>query len=279
MVEQSTSATPAETAHTTARGNIKNSYKSFWDDVGDNFPDLGNARSTADYRLDEQRLFETHLAPLQGLRVFKTDLWDEVKNTRILRWAADEGAVAYGVDISLPIVKQAHAGFEGSSLRAPVADVRTLPFRDKSFDAIYSMGTVEHFDETEQALAEIFRVLKPGGRAVIGVPNRRDPFLRPLLVAIMYRLGLYGYGFEKSYSRPRFKSMLEQAGFEVIAEDGILFIPGWLRILDLACTTWWRPASRVTGAASAFFGRLARRYPTLHRHGYLLATVGTRVDS
>ena len=271
MADQSTSPTQEQT-----EGKSNTSYKTFWDDVGDNFPDLGPARSTADYRLDEKRLFESHLAPLQDVRVFKTDLWDEVKNTRILRWAADEGAIAYGVDISLPIVRQAQATFEGSTLRAPVADVRNLPFRDRSFDAIYSMGTVEHFDETEQALSEIFRVLRPGGRAVIGVPNRRDPFLRPLMVAIMYRLGLYGYGFEKSYSRSRFRSMLEQAGFEVIAEDGILFIPGWLRILDLASTTWWQPASRLTGPVSAFFGRLARRYPALHRHGYLLATVGTR---
>lgn len=279
MAERSTSAAPEEGAHTLAGGENKTAYKSFWDHVGDNFPDLGAARSTADYLLDEQRLFESHLAPLRDIRVFKTDLWDEVKNTRILRWAAGEGAVAYGVDISLPIVKQAHAGFEGLPLRAPVADVRALPFRDRSFDAIYSMGTVEHFDETEQALNEIFRVLKPGGRAVIGVPNRRDPFLRPLMVAIMYRLGLYGYGFEKSYSRPRFKSMLERTGFQVIAEDGILFIPGWLRILDLACATWWRPGSRVTGALSAFFGRLARRYPALHRHGYLLATAAMRPDA
>jgi len=254
----------------------RSKYKSFWDEVGEEFPDLGTARSTADYRLDEERLLRDYLAPLAGISIFKTDLWDEVKNTRILRWAADQGADCYGIDISLPIVRQAHAGFDRRALHAPLSDVRHLPFRDGCFDAIYSMGTVEHFDETELALAEIFRVLRPGGRAVIGVPNRWDPFLRPLMVAVMYRLGLYGYGFEKSYTRKEFRQMLETAGFEVVAEDGILFIPGWLRILDLACNTWWPPLSRVTGALAAFFGRLARRFPRLHRHGYLLATVGVR---
>ena len=252
------------------------SYKDFWDDVGDQFPDLGEARSTADYLLDEQRLFHSHLAPLSGTRLFKTDLWDEVKNTRILRWAADQGADCYGVDISLPIVRQANSSFGDRQLLAPVADVRNLPFRSGCFDAVYSMGTVEHFDETEQALGEILRVLKPGGKAVVGVPNRRDPFLRPLMVAVMYRLGLYGYGFEKSYSRPEFRRMLEDTGFEVVAEDGILFVPGWLRIIDLACSTWWKPASRLSGAMSAVFGSLARRFPALHRHGYLLATVGRK---
>ena len=257
----------------------RNRYKDFWDGVGDQFPDLGKARSTADYRLDEQRLFQDYLAPLQGTRVFKTDLWDEVKNTRILRWAADQGARCYGVDISLPIVRQAHAGFGERTLRAPIADVRELPFRDGSFDAIYSMGTVEHFDETQQAVGEIFRVVRTGGRVVLGVPNRLDPFLRPLMVAIMYWLGLYGYGFEKSYTRAGLRRMLERAGFEVVAESGILFIPGWLRILDLACHTWWPPGSRLTGSLSAFFGRLARRFPRLHRHGYLIASVGIRPDS
>jgi SAM-dependent methyltransferase len=251
-------------------------YKNFWDEVGEEFPDLGSARSTADYRLDEQRLFRDYLGPIEGTSIFKTDLWDEVKNTRILKWAAEQGADCYGVDISLPIVRQAHEGFGKQALRAPLADVRNLPFRDGCFDALYSMGTVEHFDETEQALKEIFRVLRPGGRAVIGVPNRWDPFLRPLMVAVMYRLGLYGYGFEKSYTRKRFRRMLQSVGFEVVAEDGILFIPGWLRILDLACNTWCRPLGRVTGATAAFFGRLARRFPWLHRHGYLLATVGVR---
>jgi len=268
-----------ETRNPSAKAQERTRYKSFWDGVGDQFPDLGQARSTADYRLDEQRLFRDHLAPLEGTRIFKTDLWDEVKNTRILQWAADQGSRCYGVDISLPIVRQARAGFGDRDLRAPIADIRQLPFRDGSFDAIYSMGTVEHFDETEQAIGEILRVLRPGGRAVIGVPNRWDPFLRPLMVAMMYRVGLYGYGFEKSYSRRSLRRMLERAGFEVVAEDGILFIPGWLRILDLACHTWWRPASRVTGALSAFFGKLARRFPRLHRHGYLIASVGNRPDS
>lgn len=279
MGESMTSTAGSASRRTDNRLPDRLRYKDFWDGVGDRFPDLGRARSTADYRLDEERLFQDYLTPLRSARVFKTDLWDEVKNTRILRWAADQGARCYGVDISMPIVLQAHQGFGERSLRAPIADVRQLPFRDGSFDAIYSMGTVEHFDETERAVAEIFRVLRPGGRAVIGVPNRWDPFLRPLMVAIMYRLGLYGYGFEKSYSRKALRRMLEAVGFQVIAESGILFIPGWLRILDLACTTWWPRASRFTGSLSAWFGRLARRFPRLHRHGYLLASFAVRPDS
>jgi SAM-dependent methyltransferase len=157
-----------------------------------------------------------------------------------------------------------------------VSDVRDLPFRDASFDAIYSMGTIEHFDETERAVAEIARVLKPGGRAIIGVPNRHDPFLRPLLAAALQATGLYAYGYEKSYSRRALRDMLKRAGFTVVAETAILFIPGWLRMLDLACHAWCRPLASVTGACIWPFVALDRHVPRLRRHGYLLATVVTK---
>ena len=50
-------------------------YRDFWADVGTTFPDLRGARSTLQYLEDEQWLWRTHLAPLDGLRVLKTDLW------------------------------------------------------------------------------------------------------------------------------------------------------------------------------------------------------------
>lgn len=256
-------------------------YQRFWSDVGSNFPDLEGAESTAYYLENEIRLFEENLPDLEGKMVFKTDLWDEAKNTRILRWAAAKGARAFGIDLSTPIVEQARREFNrrGHRVAAAAADVRAIPFRDACFDAVYSMGTIEHFDETEAALVEIFRVLKPGGRAVIGVPNRWDPFLRPLLVVILYRLGLYGYGFEKSYSPRKLRRMLERAGFTVIATTGILFIPGWLRMLDLAAHTWWRPFSRLTALLVRPFRWLYGRFRALRRHGYLLVMITTKVGA
>ena len=91
-------------------------YCDFWADVGSTFPDLHGARSTAQYLEDEQGLFHTYLAPLEGLRLLKTDLWDEAKNTRILRWAAAAGSHAFGVDISPGIVTGARRHFEERNL-------------------------------------------------------------------------------------------------------------------------------------------------------------------
>jgi SAM-dependent methyltransferase len=250
-------------------------YRDFWAGVGTRFPDLLGAASTRYYADNEQRLFTEHFPSLAGLRILKTDLWDEAKNTRILAWAADRGARAYGVDISAPTVMQARDAFATGQggLRGTVGDVRDLPFCDGSFDAIYSMGTIEHFDETERAVAEIARVLRLQGRAIIGVPNRHDPFLRPLLATVLQAVGLYGYGYEKSYSRRALRAMLERAGLDVVAETAILFIPGWLRMLDLACHAYCRPLTAVTRPLVHVFVLLDRHVPVVRRHGYLLATI------
>ncbi len=251
-------------------------YRRFWADVGERFPDLDGAASTRYYAANEHRLFMEHFPELTGLKVFKTDLWDEAKNTRILAWAGERGARTYGIDISEPTVRQARAAFGGRRLQSAVSDIRDLPFLDASFDAIYSMGTIEHFDETERAVGEIARVLKPGGCAIVGVPNRHDPFLRPILATVLQWLGLYAYGYEKSYSRRALREMLERSGLTVVAETAILFIPGWLRMLDLACHSWCRPLATVTAAFVWPFVLLDRHVPAVRRHGYLLATVVTK---
>jgi SAM-dependent methyltransferase len=251
-------------------------YRRFWADVGEHFPDLGGAASTQFYAGNERRLFTEHLPELDGLRILKTDLWDEAKNTRILAWASERGARTFGIDISAPTVIQAGRAFAPGSLHGCVGDVRTIPFRDATFDAIYSMGTIEHFAETEAAVVEMARVLKRGGRAIIGVPNRHDPFLRPAFAALLQATGLYAYGLEKSYSRRALREMIERAGLTVVGETAILFIPGWLRILDLACHTRWPRLAVLTGACVWPFVMLDRYVPAVRRHGYLLATVATK---
>ena len=251
-------------------------YRRFWHEVGETFPDLGGAASTAYYQENEKRLLSEHVPDLGRCAVLKTDLWDEVKNTRILQWMHGQGARAFGVDISEPTVRQARAAFSDGSLRGTVADVRRLPFRDASFDAIYSMGTIEHFADPEAALREMSRVLRPGGRAIVGVPNRFDPFLRPLLSAALQEVNLYGYGYERSFSRAALRRMLEAAGFEVVAETAILFVPGWLRMGDLALHSYARPLARITAAALKPFVWLDAHVPAVRRHGYLIASVGVR---
>ncbi len=243
-------------------------YRDFWAGVGERFPDLAGAASTRYYADNERRLFTEHFPALEGLRILKTDLWDEAKNTRILAWASRQGARAYGIDISEPTVIQARAAFDTGPgarhcLQGAVGDVRDLPFRDASFDAIYSMGTIEHFDETERAVEEMARVLKPGGRAIVGVPNRHDPFLRPLLATALQAVGLYGVRLREVLLTPRAESRCSNGpGSTWSPKRRSCSFPGGCRMLDLACHSWCRPLAAVTGAA-----RAAVRVPRSPRAG------------
>ena len=201
----------------------RSAYRRFWAGVGERFPDLGGAASTRYYADNEQRLFTEHFAAARRACGSSRPICGTKPRTRASwRGRADRGARAYGVDISEPTVMQARAAFTTAtaSLRAAVGDVRALPFGDDSFDAIYSMGTIEHFDETEQAVAEMARVLKPGGRAIVGVPNRHDPFLRPLLAtAAAGGRPLRATATRSPTRAGRCGQMLERAGLRVGRRD------------------------------------------------------------
>jgi ubiquinone/menaquinone biosynthesis C-methylase UbiE len=46
-------------------------------------------------------------------------------------------------------------------------DAENLPFRDGSFDFVYSHGVLHHTPDTPRTIREVYRVLSPGGRAVV----------------------------------------------------------------------------------------------------------------
>jgi glycosyltransferase involved in cell wall biosynthesis/SAM-dependent methyltransferase len=56
-----------------------------------------------------------------------------------------------------------------------VGDAHSLPFDDETFSAVIALNAFEHYREPERVAAELFRVLKPGGRIFI-----RTAFLQPL---------------------------------------------------------------------------------------------------
>lgn len=61
---------------------------------------------------------------------------------------------------------------EAESVSAPLAqtDARHLPFADMSVDAIVCMSVLEHLEDLSSPADEFFRILRPGGVAIVGVP-------------------------------------------------------------------------------------------------------------
>jgi len=167
-----------------------------------------------------------------------------------------------------------HARKNVSSLpagRLVRADIRELPYAAESFDFVYTMGTIEHIPDYATALAEVRRVLRPGGKAVVGVPYRWNPFLRPALVHVLSRWGLYPYAPEKSFTGRELRRDLETAGLTVVDRGGILTIPGILRMADLFCFTRNIPLYKLSTWAVRPFQAMETRWSWPGRLGYLVA--------
>jgi SAM-dependent methyltransferase len=75
-------------------------------------------------------------------------------------------------DIELARVQEART----DTPMAAVAAAEHLPFAAGQFDTVLSHEVLEHVDDDAQAIREMVRVLKPGGRLAVFVPNRGYPF-------------------------------------------------------------------------------------------------------
>jgi SAM-dependent methyltransferase len=66
--------------------------------------------------------------------------------------------------------------FRPSALATPVtlvrSDLKNLPIPDNSFDLVFSVGVLHHVDKPGEALSELWRILKPGGKLLLWVYAR-----------------------------------------------------------------------------------------------------------
>jgi SAM-dependent methyltransferase len=249
-----------------------------WERIAASVGELGGAPSTEYYRRCEMALIRRSLGELAGKRVLKLDLWNEAFNTRILHWMAEQGAEVHGLDLSRLVVHRAQRNTRraGQPARLVRADIRELPFATGSFDAVYTMGTIEHIHEYVEAIAEVRRVLRPGGRAIIGVPHKWNVFLRPALVWLLDRFGKYAYAPEKSFSGPELRRSIEQTGLVVHERTGILAIPGIVRMAELFLYKRGIPLYRLSSLLLWPFERLETRYRWPGFFGYLLTMVAEK---
>lgn len=80
----------------------------------------------------------------------------------------------WGMDVEGEHLEIARHNSPDANLQQAVCEA--LPYPDEFFDCILSHEVLEHVEDDRAAVAEMARVLRPGGRAVIFVPNRLYPF-------------------------------------------------------------------------------------------------------
>lgn len=134
---------------------------------------------------------------------------------------AESGAQVTGVDRSEEMIRQARAAYP--AIRFEVADATKVPL-DGAFDAVFSNATLHWIKEPERVVAEIARLLRPGGRFVAEFGGRGNV---AELVAAMERawknLHLPGALPNPWYfpSVGEYAGLLEKHGLEVTC--GLLF--------------------------------------------------------
>ncbi len=103
---------------------------------------------------------------------------------------AEAGADYTGVDLTEAAVELARKRFELFNLPGSLrtADAENLDFANESFDLVYSHGVLHHTPETRQAIREVHRVLKPGGRAVVMLYHRNSYNYR-VNISVLRRAG------------------------------------------------------------------------------------------
>ncbi len=163
--------------------------------------------------------FEGYLIHHYSTEIIFDKFFKDIRNKKILEIGCGhghmvdlfnkKGAIAEGVDISPEAVSYS----KSKGVNAIEGDCRNLPFKDNSFDIVFSLGVVEHFNETSKAIKEHFRVCKPNGKVVIIVPNFTLLHLCAILAHLKWVLK-YNIMITtgKSYTKNQFKRILRDCG-------------------------------------------------------------------
>lgn len=115
-----------------------------------------------------------------------------------------------------------HLDYTTTDLNSPLADVKAdicnLPFTKNSFDFIFCNHVLEHIPDDHKAMQELYRILKPGGMAIIQIPQdlaRAKTFEDNSITDPKKRAEIFGqYDHVRVYGRDYFEK-LRSVGFSV----------------------------------------------------------------
>jgi len=123
-----------------------------------------------------------------------------------------------GLDISEGMLKEARKKLSGfKKVKLVVDDGHKTKFKNKSFTNIFMSGSLHHFERPKQAFKEVYRLLKPGGKAVFMEPNCY--FIKNFLSAVTNPIEKNVLLMRKS----NFSKWAKQAGFKNIKIEYFIY--------------------------------------------------------
>jgi ubiquinone/menaquinone biosynthesis C-methylase UbiE len=171
------------------------------------------------------------LAPAPGERVL--DLG--VGTGRYAASVARTGAWVVGVDGAAGMLAVARSRTDVDTVVLVRADAARLPFRDGAFDAVLAVTSLCFTADPGRVLTEAARVLRPGGRLVLGELNRWSLWALLRRVEGLFRPTTYRPAHFRGIRELR--ALLVTAGLVPVRWEGLLHLPpldhaGFLRALD-----------------------------------------------
>ena len=169
-----------------------------------------NVLSPGTLSLERHRLFWLYLQNETGFFA---------KNLKVLHFAPEQAFYK-------KFRKMKNLDYTTTDLNSPIADVKAdicdLPFQNNEFDFIICNHVLEHIPDDTKAMQEIFRVLAPGGTAILQVPYKADldnTFEDNSITDPKERAKIFGqYDHVRVYGMDYF-TKLENIGFKVEAVD------------------------------------------------------------
>jgi 2-polyprenyl-3-methyl-5-hydroxy-6-metoxy-1,4-benzoquinol methylase len=158
------------------------------------------------------------IGPLEGLR-----LLDVGCSTGFMtRCYARHFGSAVGTDIDLPALRHAKDEATGSTLDWLLMDSQNLAFRNETFDVVTCTHIYEHVPDAEKLMAEIYRVLKPGGVCFFSAGNRFsliEPHYRLPLLSVVPKAVAHVYLRVLGRGRYYYEKHLTLAGLRRLVGD------------------------------------------------------------
>jgi SAM-dependent methyltransferase len=224
-----------------------------------------------------------HWLPASLNCVLKTDAFDEAVSAGVYHELARHSPVIITIDISPSILTRARERYP--SLLCVCTDVRRLPFRSGSFDAVVSLSTLDHFDVSSDiaiSIEESVRVMRQGGTFILTLDNLDNPIiaLRAIMpYRLLHALKIVPYQVGTTCSSRRLQRIISRTHLHMVEMTFILHCP---RVFAVALARLLEIAANVR-LHQAFLVMLSRMehlctWPTRFVTGYYIA-VHTRKQS
>ena len=150
------------------------------------------------------------------------------------RMIASHARTVVGCDVNEADLTHARALNKGvMNLRYEPNDALNLSYADATFDLLVSCEVIEHVGQPERMVQEMYRVLRPGGMAILTFPSREFPFTydpinrlwqwfgRPQQQENLIAQGAYAFGHDYLIGSDDFKNWATRAGFELVEFQGL----------------------------------------------------------